>query len=109
MNVDQYLQSNYFSRDAAEAAMRDFSTLKRRVNKWNRGTNDALSIYNLIHGIENEFDHVFIDHILATRFNADERKIYGSCLRAKGDKRMKDYNHKFSLHLERDLWKAKFG
>jgi hypothetical protein len=109
LNIDQYLKSQYFSRDAAEAAMRDFSILRRRINKWSRGTNDALSIYNLVHGIENEFEIVFIDHILATRFNADERNIYSSCLRMRGDTRMHGYNKEFFIQIQADVRKVRHG
>lgn len=109
MDVEGYLDTKFLSRDQAEVAMKDFSTLKRRINKWTRGTNDALSIFNLIWGIENEFDRSFIEHILATRFGAEDRKIYSSCLRFRGDKRMSPYNVEFSKHLERDMWKVRFG
>jgi hypothetical protein len=109
LNVDEYLKSQYFSRDAAEAAMRDFSILRRRINKWSRGTNDALSIYNLVHGIENEFEDVFIDHILKTRFNQDERNIYSSCLRMRGDTRMNFFNKEFFIQIQADLRRARHG
>jgi hypothetical protein len=109
MDVNAYLSVKFFSRDAAEAAMHDFSILKRRLRKWHRGTNDAHSIFNIIWGLENTFEPDFVDHILTTRFSLEERRIYGSCLRAKGERRMKEYNHEFSIHLERDLWRIRHG
>ncbi|AIK68360.1 hypothetical protein P10VF_147 [Rhizobium phage vB_RleM_P10VF] len=109
MDVESYLARKYFSRDVAERAMQDFSTLKRRFRKYGRGTNDALSILNLIHGLENEFDPEFIDYILSTRFTVDERRIYCSCLRVKRDFRMKEFDTHFLARLEKDYYRVRHG
>ncbi|QIG69677.1 hypothetical protein EVB81_108 [Rhizobium phage RHph_I46] len=109
MDIEAYLKANYFSRDVAEKAMHDFSVLKRRLRKYGRGTNDAMSIYNLIVGLENEFESAFIDHILSTRFSVDERRIYSSCLRVKRDFRMKEFDSHFLVRLEKDYYRIRHG
>ena len=107
LDIDLYLKNNFLCRESAEDAMRDFSIFKRRVNKWRRGTNGTHSIFNLVKGIEYEFEPEFIDHILATRFTSEERAIYQSCLRIEGKQRSVPHNIDFFVQLEKELWKAK--
>lgn len=105
--IEDYIRNTFFSREIAESAMHDFSTLRRRINKWKRGTSDAHSIFNLVLSIENRFEKKFIEHLMRTRFNREEREIYYSCLRKKGENVHEHFSVKFSENLEKDIWKAR--
>nr|CAI3971067.1 hypothetical protein ORM20_00013 [Ochrobactrum phage ORM_20] len=76
---DRYLDEKFPSRAYADKAFADFVTLLRRFRKYERGTSEAHVIYNMVAAIENTFDREFVDYVLRSRFNRDDRMKYNAC------------------------------
>ena len=107
-DLDRYLEENFPSRAYADKVFADFVTLLRRFRKYERGTSDAHVIYNMVAALENTFDREFIDYILKSRFNRDDRLKYNSCrvIRERGHI---EHDVSFRRKIEAEILKNRKG